>query len=374
MKFLISSSKLYKQLVALHGAVVSNPLIPILENFLFEVKKNQLYITASDLQTSIVTNLDLEVEGETAIAVPAKILLDTIKNLPEQILSFYIDEGAYSIMIKSDNGQYTLAGENAQDFPIIPQPPVGESSIFLPANTLKRAIQQTIIATSHDDLKPALNGVYMKFDEEKFTFVATDIHRLIKYTKTLMGLAAYTPFILPRKSLVLLNNLLSTDEQQRVQFIVKDDNVHFQLGNIHMIVKMINERYPEYENVIPTNNPHKLTISRMALLASLKRILIYTNKVTYQLKFTLQENNLVILAEDFNFDNKAKEQLPCIYEGRIDLEIGFSAKSLIELLQNMHSEEVDFYFSDINKATVIMPTEQEKDEDLLLLIMPITIY
>jgi DNA polymerase-3 subunit beta len=372
MKFSISSSTLYKQLVALYGAVVSNPLIPILENFLFEITTGKLKITASDLQTSIVTELELDVKGDTSVAVPARILLDTLKNLPEQPISFYIDEGAYSIAINSDTGQYNLAGENAADFPQIPEV-AAKTSIHLPADVLKRAIQQTIIATSHDELKPAINGVYMSFQQGAFTFVATDIHRLIRYTKANITAAEQLPFILPRKTLMLLNGLLPTDKQE-VEISFGSNNVHFKIANIRMVSRLIDERYPDYENVIPKNNPHELLINRIALLTSLKRIIVYTNKITHQVKFTLGEKNLEILAEDFNFDNKAKEQLSCEYKGEAGLEIGFNAKSLIEMLNNLQAEEISFHFSQPNKAAVIIPSKQEEGEDILLLIMPITLH
>jgi DNA polymerase-3 subunit beta len=372
MKFSISSTTLYKHLVALYGAVVSNPLIPILENFLFEITNGKLKITASDLQTSIITELELDVEGNTSVAVPARILLDTLKNLPEQPIRFYIDDGAYSISIKSDMGQYNLAGENATDFPEIPEIAT-KAAIYLPAGILKRAIQQTIIVTSHDELKPAINGVYMSFHEGSFTFVATDIHRLIRYTRTDITAIEHPSFIIPRKTLVLLNGLLSSDKQE-VQISFGTNNVHFKLDNIRMVARLIDEKYPDYENVIPKKNPNKLVINRLALLASLRRLLVYTNKITHQVKFTLAVDSLDILAEDFNFDNKAKELLDCEYQGEAGLEIGFNAKSLVEMLHNLNSDEVTFYFSQPNKAAVIIPNKQEEGEDALLLIMPITLH
>ncbi len=378
MKFTVSSSHLYKHLVALYGAIVSNPLLPILENFLFEITSGKLKITASDLQTSIITELPLDVAGETAVAVPARILLDTLKNLPEQPIKFHIDDQAYSISINSDTGQYNLAGENAADFPAIPIA-TAKTSISLPGNIFKRAIQQTIIATSHDDLKPAINGVYMDFRESAFTFVATDIHRLIRYIRTDITAIEQPSFILPRKTLLLLTSLLSTD-QQEVKVSFSNGNAHFQIANTRVVARLIDEKYPDYESVIPKNNPNKLVINRGELLASLRRIIVYTNKITHQVKFTLSEKKLHILAEDFNFNNKAKEEFACEYEGQPNLEIGFNAKSLIELLHNLDAEEVTFYFSQAtqgnqaNKAAVITPNKQEQGEDVLLLIMPVILH
>lgn len=378
MKFTVSSSHLYKHLVVLYGAVVSNPLLPILENFLFEISSGKLKITASDLQSSMITELPLDVIGETAVAVPARILLDTLKNLPEQPIKFHIDEGAYSISIKSDTGQYNLAGENAADFPTIPTGNT-KASMVLPAHIFKRAIQQTIIATSHDDLKPAINGVYMYFREGTFTFVATDIHRLIRYIRTDIKAVEQIPFILPRKTLLLLTSLIAGD-QQEININFGNGNAYFQIASTRVVARLIDEKYPDYESVIPKNNPNKLVISRGELLASLRRIIVYTNKITHQVKFTLSEKKLHILAEDFNFDNKAKEELDCDYEGQLNLEIGFNAKSLLELLHNLDTEEVTFYFSQAtqgnqaNKAAVITPNKQEHQEDVLLLIMPVILH
>ena len=371
MKFLVSSSVLYKHLVALYGVIVSNPVIPILENFLFEITNGKLKVTASDLQTSIITEISLDIEGSTSIAVPAKILLDTLKNLPDQPISFDVNESAYSILIKSNTGQYNLAGENAADFPRLPEI-TNKSSIHLPSDILKKSIQQTIIATSHDDLKPAINGVYMVFQEGNMTFVATDIHRLVRYTRNDVPTIEQSPFILPRKTLVLLNALLPIDKQE-VQITFGGNSVYIKIANLVMVSRLIDERYPDYENVIPKNNNNTLVINRLSLLTTLRRIIIYTNKITHQVKFTLKKQTLEVLAEDFNFDNKAKEQLDCVYVGESDLEIGFNGKSLIELLHNLTATEVTFSFSQANKAVIIVPGEQEKGEATLVLIMPITL-
>lgn len=378
MRFTVSSSHLYKHLVALYGAVVSNPLLPILENFLFEITSGRLKITASDLQTSVITELPLEVTGETAVAVPAKILLDTLKNLPEQPIKFYIDDGAYSISINSSTGQYNLAGENAADFPTIPTEAT-KTSISLPTDILKRAIQQTIIATSHDDLKPAINGVYIDFRDNAFTFVATDIHRLIRYVRTDITALEQPPFIVPRKTLLLLNSLLGGD-QQEAKISLSNGNAYFQIANTRIVARLIDEKYPDYEGVIPKNNPNKLVINRGELLSSLRRIIVYTNKITHQVKFTLGEKKLYILAEDFNFDNKAKEELDYEYEGQLNLETGFNAKSLVELLHNLDAEEITFYFSQAtqgnqaNKAAIISPHQSAQGENILLLIMPVILH
>ncbi len=368
MKLILSSSALSKQLAAIGGVVVNNPVVPILENFLFEIDGKQLKITSSDLQTSMTTVLEVDTQEKASIAIPARILLETLKNLPEQPITLSINENTYSVEISSDNGRYRLAGENATDFPRL-EMMQGGISVKMQAEVLKKAISQTIVATSNDELKPAMNGIYMNFSEDSATFVSTDGHRLVRYTRSDVGVAAQKPFIVPRKALMLLNSLL-TGDGKKATITFCDYAVHFELANLSMISRLIDERYPDYEEVIPVNNPNKLTISRLALLSSLRRIAIYANRTTYQVKLSVAGSELQIFAEDFDFSNEASERLACEYEGT-DLVIGFNAKLLIEMLNNLTSEEVEMHFSEPSKAVLILPKEKEEYEDILPLIMPV---
>lgn len=368
MKFIVSSSALSKQLAAIGGAISNNPVVPILENFLFEINGKQLTVTASDLQTSMTTELVVEAQESVSIAIPARILLETLKNLPEQPVTFSINAGTYSVEISSNNGRYRLAGENATDFPQLRQVEKGVS-VDMEAKVLKKAINQAIVATSHDELRPAMNGIYMDFSQSSATFVGTDGHRLVRYIRSDVGVATQQPFIVPRKTLTLLNALLS-HEHQTVNIAFNDSNVYFRLANISMVSRLIDERYPDYENVIPTNNTNKLTIERVRFLSSLKRIAIYANRTTHQIKLSIAGSELHIFAEDFEFSNEANERLTCEYEGD-DLEIGFNAKFLIEMLSSLSAEEVEMHFSTPSKAGLIFPKEKDADEDILLLIMPV---
>jgi DNA polymerase III subunit beta len=368
MKFIVSSSALSKQLVAIGGVISNNPVVPILENFLFEINGKQLTVTASDLQTSMTTELVVEAQESASIAIPARILLETLKNLPEQPVTFSINEGTYSVEISSDNGRYRLAGENATDFPQLRLVQKGVS-VDMDAKVLKKAINQAIVATSHDELRPAMNGIYMDFSQVSATFVGTDGHRLVRYIRSDVGVATQQPFIVPRKTLTLLNTLLS-HEHQTVNIAFNDSNVYFRLANISMVSRLIDERYPDYENVIPTNNTNKLTIERVRFLSSLKRIAIYANRTTHQIKLSIAGSELHIFAEDFEFSNEANERLTCEYEGD-DLAIGFNAKFLIEMLSSLSAAEVEMHFSTPSKAGLIFPKEKDADEDILLLIMPV---
>ena len=369
MKFIVSSAVLSKQLAALSGVVANNPIVPILENFLFIVDKKQLTVTASDLQTSITATVPVEAQESARIAIPARILLETLRNLPDQPVTFSIDENSYSVEISSNNGRYRLAGENATDFPqlVMAQKDV---SVTMEAEVLKKIICQTIIATSNDELRPAMNGVYMDFRGKNATFVATDTHRLVRYIRASKGVKANQPFIIFRKTLTLLNMLLPTSEGQKVNITFNDLYVQFQLNNVSMVSRLIDEHYPDYENAIPANNPNKLTISRTELLSSLKRIAIYANKTTYQIKLEIAGSELQISAEDFDFSNDASERLTCEYEGD-DLVIGFNAKFLIEMLSSLEAEEVELHFSEPSKAGLLVPKDQEDGEEVLLLIMPV---
>lgn len=368
MKFTVSSSTLLKQLSSINGVVNSNPVVPILENFLFEIEQGKLMITASDLQTSMKVQLDVEADENGSVAVPARILMDTLKNLPEQPVTFTIDEASYTVEINSNNGHYRLAGENATDFPKLPQ--VSESKeINLPAATLQKAVSNTLFATSTDELRPAMTGVYLNLSDSNTVFVATDGHRLIRYTRDDVTVTAGTSMIIPRKALTLLKNTLS-DENTDVKVEFNQSNAFFRFDNLQMICRLIDERYPDYENVIPHDNNNLMTINRTDLLSSLRRIAIYANKTTHQVRFKISNSQLDISAEDLDFSNEASESLPCEHEGD-DIEIGFNARFLIELLSNLSASEVVFKLSAPSRAGLIVPKEQDSEEDILMLVMPI---
>lgn len=368
MKFIVNSAYLLKQLSNINGVITTNPVVPILENFLFELEKGSLTVTASDLQTSMITELQVESKEKGSIAVPARILLDTLKNLPEQPVTFSIDESTYSIEIISDNGRYKLSGENATDFPKVPNVS-NDFSAELSSEVLGRAINNTIFATSNDELRPAMTGVYVNLGEKNTTFVATDGHRLVRYRRTDVKSDNGNAIIIPRKALNLLKATLPT-ENTEVSVSFNMSNAFFKFGNIRMICRLIDERFPDYENVIPSGNNIKMTISRTELLGALKRISIYANKTTHQVRLKITGSELQISAEDLDFSNEANERLSCEHENE-DIEIGFNAKFLVEMLTNMDSEQIRLTMSAPNKAGVILPAEKDKSEDILMLVMPV---
>lgn len=368
MKFIVSSSYLLKQLSSINGVITTNPVVPILENFLFEITDGLLIITASDLQTSMITELEVEAKEDGNIAIPAKILIETLKNLPEQPVTFSIDAETYSIEIISDNGRYKLAGENATDFPKVPTVSDG-FSINISSGVLSEAINYSIFATSNDELRPAMTGVYTKLDETNTTFVATDGHRLVRYRRVDIVGDTDNSMIIPRKALTLLKSTLPS-ENTNVNIEFNISNAYFSFNNIKMICRLIDERFPDYENVIPLDNNNVMTIDRGEFLSSLKRIAIYANKTTHQVRLKISGSELQISAEDLDFSNEANERLSCEHDGE-DIEIGFNAKFLIEMLNNLESGKVALQLSAPNKAGLIVPVEKDDNEDILMLVMPV---
>lgn len=371
MKFIVSSSVLLKNLSHINGVVATNPIVPILENFLFKIDSNDeggvLTVTASDLQTTMTTQIPVEATESGAIAIPAKLLLDTLRSLPEQPITFNIDTETFGTQILTDNGRYKLAGENPIDFPKIPA--VNKNlSVEISSDALASAINNTVFATSTDDLRPAMTGVYLQLSEDQATFVATDGHRLIRYRRTDIQTSANTSMIIPRKALQLLKSSLPDNLTVRAEF--SQSNASFSFGPTQLICRLIDERFPDYENAIPTKNPNVLTIGRTDLLTTLKRIMIYANRTTHQIRLSLKGNALTLSAEDLDYANEANEKLLCDFEGE-PMEIGFNAKLLAEMLSNMQAKMISIQMSAPNRAGIMVPADKEENEDILMLVMPV---
>lgn len=368
MRFIVSTSVLLKQLQSVNGASSSSTVLPILENFLFEIKDNILTISATDLQTSMVTFMQVESKEEGRIAVPAKILLDTLKTLPDQPIAFTVDPSTFAIEISAGDGKYKLSGENADDFPKIPVVD-NASSVSISASVLAESINKTIFAVSNDELRPAMTGVYCHLTPQNTTFVGTDAHKLVRYRRTDIRSEVETSMILPKKALSLLKASLPSEDVD-VSIEYNSTSAFFKFGNIHLICRLIDERYPDYEAVIPTVNPNKLSIDRLLLLNSLRRVVIYANKTTHQVRLRIVGSELNISSEDLDFSNEAHERLSCQFEGD-DMEIGFNAKFLIEMLNNLDCEEVQLEMSTSNRAGLLTPISSDENEDVLMLVMPV---
>ena len=373
MKFIVSSSVLLKNLQNINGVVATNPIVPILENFLFRIDEGTLTVTASDLQTTMTTQIPVEASESGAIAIPAKLLLDTLRGLPEQPITINIDTETFGTEILTDNGRYKLSGENPIDFPKLPT--VSKNmSVDMTSDVLLGAINNTVFATSTDDLRPAMTGVYLQLNEDNATFVATDGHRLIRYRRTDLGSGSSSQsLIIPRKALQLLKASLPEDVAVVAEF--SQANASFTFGGTQLICRLIDERFPDYENAIPTNNPNVMTIGRTDLLNSLKRIMIYANRTTHQIRLSLKTGesgrpSLTISAEDLDYSNEANEKLLCDYDGE-SMEIGFNAKLMAEVLSNLSAKMITLEMSAPNRAGLLIPADKEEHEDILMLIMPV---
>jgi DNA polymerase-3 subunit beta len=368
MRFIVSTSTLLKQLQAVNGASSSSTVLPILENFLFEIKDGSLTISATDLQTSMTTSLPVESKEDGKVAVPSKILLETLKTLPDQPVAFSVDAQTFAIEISAGDGKYKLSGENGEDFPKIPAVE-NASSVRMPASVLAEAINKTIFAVSNDDLRPAMTGVFCQLSPQNITFVATDAHKLVRYRRNDTKSDAAASFILPKKALTLLKASLGTDDSA-VSLEYNSTSAFFRFGNINLICRLIDERYPDYDAVIPQNNPNKLTLDRSLFLNSLRRVVIFANKTTHQVRLKINGSELNISSEDVDFSNEAHERLSCQYEGE-DMEIGFNAKFLIEMLGNLEGDEVTLEMSTPNRAGLLIPQTNNDNENVLMLVMPV---
>lgn len=367
MKFSVSSSELLKRLQIAGGSIGSNPVLPILEDFLFRISDNKLTIAATDLETSITTEIEVQADTDGTVAVPAKILLDTLKALPQQPITFTIDEESFAIEITSAYGKYRLAGENGDDFPKIPEPD-SVDAVTLPGNIMTQAISRTLFATSNDELRPAMTGVYFQVDFAKMILVATDAHKLVKYTYNELSSDVSTSFIIPKKALTLLKNALPENEE--VQLAFNNANAFFSFGDTKLVCRLIDSRYPDYNAVIPVDNPNILTLPRTDFQNSLRRIAIYANKTTNQVILNINDGSLTISAQDLDFSNEATEQLSCNYDGE-PLTIGFNAKFLVEMLGVLESEEVKMELSSPTRAGILLPVEEMNGEEILMLVMPV---
>jgi DNA polymerase III subunit beta len=369
MKFIVSSNSLLKQLQNLNGVLNSSNTLPILDNFLFEIEEGNLIITASDLETTMTSSLLVEAKETGKVAIPAKILIDTLKTFPDQPLTFTITEGTHVIEIASDFGKYKLAGHNGDEFPRTPSID-SPSSLTLNSSVLANAINKTLFATGNDELRPVMSGVFCQLGNNNVTFVATDAHKLVRYSRSDTKTEKNASFILPKKPVNQLKNLLSsTDTDVRIEY--NQANAFFAFNNINLICRLIDGKYPNYEAVIPKENPNKLTIDRSSFLNSIRRVAIFSNKTTYQVRLKLSGSELQVSAEDLDFSNEAVERLTCQYEGD-DMEIGFNSKFLMEMLNNIDTETIHLEMSEPNRAGILTPSNADSpEEDILMLVMPI---
>ena len=368
MKFIVSSSYLLKQLQVLGGVINNSNTLPILDNFLFELNHSELTVSASDLETTMSSKLEVESESEGSVAIPAKLLLDTLKTFPEQPLTFVIEENN-TVEISSNHGKYALAYAAGEEFPkaVELEDP---SSTTIMADVLASAISKTIFAAGNDDLRPVMSGVFFQFSTNNLTFVATDAHKLVKYTRDDVSANETAEFIMPKKPLNLLKGILAGSEEE-VTIEYNDSNAKFSFENSVLICRLIDGKYPNYEAVIPKENPNKLTIARTQFLNSVRRVSIFSNKTTHQIRLKIAGAELNISAEDTDYSNKAEERLTCDYQGD-DMQIGFNSRFLTEMLNNLNSDDVQLEMSLPNRAGILTPIDGLDEGELItMLVMPV---
>lgn len=368
MNFIVSSTYLLKQLQVLGNVINSSNTLPILDNFLFELNGSRLLVSASDLETTMTATLEIDSQSQGSVAIPAKLLLEILKSFPEQPLTFSIEENS-TIEISSNSGKYAIAYAPGQEFPksVILEDP---STTLITADILATAISKTIFAAGNDDLRPAMSGVFFQFTTEGLYFVATDAHKLVKYARKDIQTSENAEFIMPKKPLNILKGILAGSESQ-VQIEYNKNNASFSFENYHLICRLIDGKYPNYEAVIPRENPNKLLINRNLFQSSVRRVAIFSNKTTHQIRLKVAGTELNISAEDIDYSNKADERLTCDYQGD-DMQIGFNSRFLSEMLSNLHSDEIMLEMSMPNRAGILTPVDGlDEGESIFMLVMPV---
>ncbi len=371
MKFIVSSLKLLKNLQALSGVIGSKNTLPILDDFLFQLSEKELKITTSDLDVTMTVSMVPDmVEGTGEVTIPARLLLEIMKNFPDVPITVSIDNSSLAVELIAGEGRYKLAGHKSDEFPQLPV--MNDTAVWeIPADVLAKGFEKTVFATGTDEIRPIMSGVLMEMTDSFLTFVATDAHKLVRYRRMDVKSDNVASFIMPKKPINQLKNILGTlaDETVRVEF--NKTNASFVFGDYMLICRLIEGRYPNYDAVIPKQNPNQLTIDRQTFLSAIRRVAVFSSKATHQVRFRIVGQELTLTAEDIDFYNEAKERLTCSYEGD-DMEIGFNSRFLQEMLSNFDSETVKIEMSAPNRAGIITPVENENEaEDLLMLLMPV---
>ena len=373
MRFVVSSTELLKHLNAISRVISSKNTLPILDNFLFKLEEKTLTITASDLETTLITKVELDsATEEGTVAIQAKILLDTLKEFPEQPLTFNIDLEAMSVEILSANGKFSVTGQNGEDFPVLPTLNEKNHSVVLSHDVLLSGINKTLFATADDELRPVMNGIFIELSPEEMTFVASDAHKLVRYKRTDIKSEDLSSFILPKKPASLLKNLLPREESD-VKLEFDDKNAFFTLSGFKVVCRLVEGKYPAYNSVIPLNNPNELIADRVECYTTLKRVSVFANQASNLVRLKLTPTEMIVSAQDIDFAISAVETIKCEYSGS-PMEIGFKSTFLVEILSNLSSGDVKLKLSDPSRAGLLLPAEKENDnEDILMLLMPMMI-
>ncbi len=371
MRFIVSSTGLLKNLQQISGVISANTVLSVLEDFLFELKGNTLTLTATDLETMMRVEMEVaEAQGDGRICISSRILLEYLKNLPEQPVTFNINDQDLSVEMSSSVGKYKIGGERADEFPKEPAPE-DTTSFNIPSLTLLECINNTLFAVSNDTLRPAMTGVYFELASDSIAMVSTDAHRLVLVRRTDILCPAQQGFVVPKKPLQQLRSTLPADETQ-LELSYNSSHLFVSSNSLKMSCRLIDARFPDYKAVIPTDNPYKLTLNRADFISALRRVSIFANKTTNQVVLDINGNSLQISAQDIDFSYEGKETLSCQYSGE-DMKIAFNAKLMIEMVNNMDGEDLEIELSTPTRAGIFKPVEKAENEEILMLLMPLMV-
>jgi len=368
MKFVVSSSEFLAHLQTIGRVINSKNTIPILDSFLFTLDEDVLTIKASDSETTLITSMRVaDAEGSGVFAIPAKMLIDPIRELPEQPLSIEVNDNNLEVFIVFQSGRYNLIGQSGETYPQLQEIKDNNLTIKMKVEELFTGVVKTLFATGADDLRPVMNGIFFDINPDSLTFVTTDSHKLVRFRNLNITSGAKTSFILPKKPAAMLKNILpKEDGEVMIQF---DRNAYFVFSNYKMVCRLIEGRYPNYNGVIPQSSPFKLIVDRQMFISALRRVSHFANSATGLVKLQIDTNQITISARDLDFSTAAEERLTCQYDSE-SISIGFKSSLLIDTLSNLVSSEVSFELTDASRAGVITPLEQNSGEDHLTLLMP----
>lgn len=372
MEFTASSSTLLRTVNTLSGIISSNSTLPILDNFLFEQKNGRLTILASDLETTMMSTINVDGQGSGRIAVPAKMLAEILKTFPEQPITFSVSQDEHLLKISygtTDNeGKCDIPYEDAGEYPSLPAMEDITQTVVT-SEILASAIQKTLFASGNDDMRPVMSGVLFKFTPEGLIFVATDAHKLVKYVREDITSPVPVEFIMPKKPLNIMKGLMSSMTCD-VTIKFNQTNARFEADDMVIVCRLIDGKYPNYEAVIPKENPNQLLIDRQSFQNSLRRIALFSNKTTHQTRLSLSPDEVIISAEDNDQGKRADEKLPCSYRGD-KMDIGFNSRFLLEMLSNLESKDITIDMSMPNRAGILRPVEAIEGEQITMLVMPV---
>ena len=372
MKFTVSSSLLLSRLQMVGKVISSKNTMAILDNFLLQVNGNQLTITATDLETTLTTTLEIDnQEGDITIALPAKLLMDSLKEFPEQPLCFDINPENLAVVFRTETGNYNFIGQNGNEYPKAPTLKEENFKCSMDATVLGAGVGKTAFAAATEDLRPTMTGIFFNFNNTGVTFVATDAHKLVRLINQTVQTENEASFILPRKAANMVKNLVA-NEKGEVRISFDDKNIVFEMPSYVMICRQIEGRFPNYNGVIPQNNPYEIILDRHQFISSIKRIIAFANQGTYLVKLSISTGKMTLSAQDIDFSISAQETIPCQFEGE-PINIGFKAPLLIDILNGISSNEVRLQLADPSRAGIILPLENEENEDMLTLLMPMLI-